>query len=258
MRDLLEDALAHQDSGYGRAQKHAQRQLPKRFYTSAEPLAVTDGFAVALDGKATRTPGKVAVVLPTEALAEALAAEWRAQGAFIDPDTMPLVRLVNSAIEGGAAALPGLRAEMLKYMGNDLLFYRADAPRELVETQEAHWDKVLVALARHFGVTFVPTVGIVHQPQPQATLDKLARGLDETNLLAATALASITNLTGSGLLALAYWVRLSDADAIWAAAHVDENFNARVWAADPEAEARLAKRRREFDAAIRVVDMARG
>src|SRR5690349_21546588 len=173
MREFLEDADKHRDDGYGRAQAHARRELPKRFYKDATVKSAEGGFAVALDGRIPRTPGMKHVVVPSETVAAAMAEEWAAQGDLIDPETMPLVRLVNAAVEAGDEAMPALRAELLKYMGNDLMLYRADSPQELVERQEAVWDAALVKLARHFGVSFQPTIGIVHQPQPAATLARL-------------------------------------------------------------------------------------
>ena len=257
MRELLEDAHEHREDGYGRAQAHARRALPQRFYKETAVTPVEGGFAVALDGKATRTPGMKPVVVPAAPLATAMAAEWAAQGEFIDPETMPLVRLVNAAIEGGDERVVALREVMVKYAGNDLLLYRADTPQELIAEQERLWDAALVKIARHFGVGFQPTIGIIHQPQPQATLARLGSVLEGEGFLVLTALVSITNLTGSALLALALWHRLMTADAVWEAAHVDESFNARIWGEDTEAVLRLKKRRREFDAAVQLLDFLR-
>lgn len=257
MRELLEDAHAHRDDGYGRAQAHAKRALPKRFYKETGVVPVEGGFAVTLDGRRTRTPGQKPVVVPVAGLATAMAAEWATQGAFIDPDTMPLVRLVNAAIESGEERVAALREEIAKYAGNDLLLYRADTPQELIAEQERLWDGALVTIARHFGVGFQPTIGIIHQAQPEATLARLGEALEGEGLLVLTALVSITTLTGSGLLALAFWHGLFDADDVWRAAHVDEDFNARIWGEDEEATLRRQKRRREFDAAVQMLDLLR-
>src|SRR5690606_40303685 len=113
---------------------------------------------------------------------------------------MPMVRLVNSAIESGEEMVPAFREEVIKFAGSDLMLYRAEGPRELVSEQEVVWDNALVTLARHFGVSFQPTIGIIHQSQPKATLDRLAEVLESENLLTMTALVSITGLTGSGLI----------------------------------------------------------
>jgi len=259
MRDQLEDAHLHRDDGYGRAQHLNQVELPKRFYADVGVAPVEGGFAVTLDGRQVRTPGKkIPITVPAAAIATAMAEEWAAQGDVIDPATMPMVRLVNSAIESGEEMIPAFRVEIVKFAGGDLMLYRADSPRELVAAQEDAWDKALVALARHFGVSFQPTIGIIHQAQPQSTLDRLAAALEGEGLLALTALVSMTGLTGSGLLTLGYWHKLFTPDAVWSAAHVDEDYQIGQWGEDEEAAERRARRRVEFDTAVKLLEAMRG
>jgi len=253
MREILEDANAHRDDGYGRAQHHTKVELPKRFYKEAGIDAVVGGFAITLDGRATKTPGQVPVVVPVAELAEEMAAEWAAQEELINPETMPLVRLINSALEGGDKATSSLREEIVKYCGGDLLLYRADSPKELVAAQETEWDQALVTLARHFEVKFQPTVGIMHQDQPEETLSKLSEAVADVNQIALTAMVSITGLTGSGLLAIGLRHKLFSPDQAWTAAHVDEDYNVRLWGEDTEAVVRREKRRAEYDAALKVL-----
>jgi chaperone required for assembly of F1-ATPase len=255
MREYLEDAAKHMDDGYGRAQKHARQELPRRFYKDVGVGTVGEGFAVTLDGRSPRTPGQKPVVVPHEALARAMASEWAAQGEFIDPETMPFVRHVNSAIEAGEERAQAFRDEIVKYAGSDLLLYRADSPRELVAEQERLWDEALVRLARHFGVGFQPTIGILHQPQPAATLARLAGALESEGLIPLVAMVSITGITGSGLLALGLRHSLTTTDEAWAAAHVDEDHNIRLWGEVEEATERRQKRRRDYDAAAAILEM---
>ncbi len=253
MREIIEEAHKHMDDGFGRAQAHTKTQLPKRFYEKAEVGEAAEGFSILLDGRTTKTPGRTAVTVPSRELAALMVAEWEAQASHIDAASMPVVRLVNSAVEGGEAALGALRDEIISFAGNDLMLFRADSPQELVALQEQHWDTILSKVSRHFSVKFRPVVGIVHEDQPEATLARLKDSLADLNHFAATTLMSITGLTGSGLLAIALRHKLTEGDAAWEAAHVDENYNARIWGADSEAEARLEKRRAEFDAALRVL-----
>jgi chaperone required for assembly of F1-ATPase len=257
MREFLDDAHAHRQDGYGRAQKQMRDDLPKRFYKTTGVGVVDGGFAVTLDGRATRTPGRVPIVVPHAGIATVMAEEWAVQGELINAETMPTVRLINSAVEGGEANIPALRAEIVKFAGNDLLLYRADSPQELVAEQDSIWDAALVKLARHFGVIFQPTVGIIHQPQPPATLAKLAEALDELGLFVLTGLMSVTGLTGSGLLAIALRETLLTPEEIWTAAHVDEDYQARLWGEVEEAVVRRAKRRKELDAAVHVIELMR-
>lgn len=253
MREFLEDAIAHRDDGYGRAQKHLQRELPKRFYREVGVTPVEGGYAVTLDGRQTRTPTKVPVVVPSLALARQMASEWDAQETHIDPDFMPHVRLVNSGVEGGAGARDALVEEVARFCASDLLLYRADSPRELVALQEKIWDDALVAVARHFSVAFEPTVGIVHKAQPPETITRLKSAIADIDHLTATALVSVTGITGSGVLAIALYEGLTDPDTVWTVAHVDEDYQIANWGADFEASERRKRRRIEFDAAVNVV-----
>jgi chaperone required for assembly of F1-ATPase len=258
MRDQLDDIQKHLNDGYGRAQHLNKVELPKRFYKDVGVAPVDAGFVVTLDGRQVRTPGtKLPVVVPAASIATAMAEQWAAQGEFIDPATMPMVRLINSAIESGDAMIPAFRDEVVKFAASDLMLYRAESPQELVSEQELAWDNALVTLARHFGVSFQPTVGIIHQSQPKATLDRLAESLQGENLLVLTALVSITGLTGSGLLAIGLWNKLFSTDQVWKAAHIDEDFQISQWGEDEEAAERRAKRRVEFDTAVAVLDALR-
>lgn len=255
MREFLDDAYQHREDGYGRAQAHAKRELPKRFYKDAAVVEQDGGYAVGLDGRVPRTPGMKHVVVPSAALAEVMAAEWAAQGEFIDPESMPMVRLVNSAVEAGEGTMPALRAEIVKYAGNDLLLYRADGPEALVTRQEEIWDDALVKLARRFGVSFQPTIGVVHQPQPASTLARLTHALEGEALLPLTAMNALMSITGSGLLAIALRHGLLSPEQVWLAAHVDEDHNISLWGEVEEITTRRAQRRREFDAAVRLLDL---
>jgi chaperone required for assembly of F1-ATPase len=258
MRDQLEDAHRHRDDGYGRAQHLNKVELPRRFYSDVGVAPVEAGFVVTLDGRQVRTPGKkVPAVVPVASIATAMAQEWSEQVEFIDPAAMPTVRLINSAIESGEPMVPAFRQEIMKFAAGDLLLYRAEHPQELVSQQEVVWDNALVVLARHFEVSFQPTVGILHQEQPKTTLDRLAQSLDGENLFSLTALVSITGLTGSGLLAIGLLHQLFTADQVWTAAHVDEDYQIAQWGEDEEASERRGKRRREFDVAVAVLDALR-
>src|SRR5690554_5821794 len=253
MRDQLDDIQKHLNDGYGRAQHLNKVELPKRFYKDVGVAPVDGGFAVTLDGRQVRTPGrKIPIVVPVASIATAMAEEWAGQGEFIDPATMPMVRLINSAVESGEEMIPAFRDEVIKFAGSDLMLYRAESPLELVSEQEVVWDNALVTLARHFGVSFQPTIGIIHQSQPKATLDRLAEVLESENLLTMTALVSITGLTGSGLLAIGLLHRLFSPDLVWKSAHIDEDFQISQWGEDEEAADRRARRRVEFDTAVEI------
>lgn len=255
MREFLEDALKHQDAGAGRQQRDRLVELPKRFYDSVDVKEESGVYTVTLNNRVTKTPTGRPITTTNVELASYMRHEWEAQGELIDPDTMPHVKLVNSAVEGGEEAQPALVEEIVKYAGNDLLLYRADHPRELVERQEEVWDDILVRLARHFSVSFQPTVGIIHQEQSPEMLATLKASLAGLHHIPATAMVSLTGLTGSGLLAIAIREKLIDRDTAWTAAHVDEDYQISLWGEDFEASERRKQRRKEYDAAANVIKL---
>lgn len=232
--------------------------LPKRFYKRAEAIAVEDGFSIALDGRHARTPAKHPLVLPTEALGAAVAAEWEAQGETIDPATMPLTRIANVAIDGVARESEAVAAEIVKYAGSDLVCYRAEHPERLVAKQSAHWDPVLGFARDHLGARFLLAEGVMFVGQPDEALEAVAHAIPRHDVFALTALNVLTTLTGSALIALALHRGALDVEAAWAAANVDDDWNEELWGYDSEAAARKANRELELRAAARMIVLARG
>ena len=156
------------------ARRHSDRARPKRFYKEAAVAVEEGGLALHLDGKRAITPGRNPLIVPHAVLAEAIAAEWRAQGGEIDPGAMPATRLANSAIDGVAARMEEVRREVLAYAGTDLLYYRAGEPEGLVARQREGWDPILAWAEKRFGARFVLAEGIAHVAQPETTLAAIA------------------------------------------------------------------------------------
>ena len=241
------------DPGKTEAAKPSAANLPKRFYQRVDVADRDGGFALLLDNKPVRTPGKKQLLLPSRGLAEAVAEEWRAQKERIDPAAMPLTKLANSAIDGVAGREDDVIGDIVNYAGSDLLCYRAEGPRGLVEAQRTHWDPVLAWAKSVLGVPFVLAEGIVHVAQPQASLDRLRETLKAQAPFDLAALHVMTGLTGSALLALAVALGRMTSEEAWKAAHVDEDWQIAQWGEDAEAAARRAARRRDFDAAARAL-----
>jgi chaperone required for assembly of F1-ATPase len=235
----------------------AARPLLKRFYkavTVAEPGAQgPDGFRILLDGKTVRTPAKAVLAVPARALAAAIAAEWEAQREHIDPATMPLTKLVNSAIDGVRGREAVVREDIAKYAASDLLCYRASSPEPLAHRQAELWDPVLAWSRDELGLPLVVVEGIMPVAQPEAATAALARALAGYNAFALAALHVMTTLTGSALLALAHARGRLDVEAAWAAAHVDEDWQIAKWGEDTEAKARRQRRWAEMQAASRLL-----
>lgn len=234
-------------------------ERPRRFYTQAG-LARTDaGFRLTLDGRPASTPAKNPLAVPARPLAEAVAAEWQAQGDTLEPATMPVTRLVNTAIDGVAHRREAVAQDLSAYAGADLLAYRAGSPERLVAAQAAAWDPVLDWAREALGVRLILSEGVVHVTQPEPTVAALRQAVAAVgDPFRLAALHTLTTLSGSLLLALAVLRgRLTPAEA-WDAAHVDETYQAAVWGSDAEAEERLALRRAEFEAAALVARLAGG
>lgn len=225
--------------------------LPKRFYTTVELAAAEGGLALTLDGRPARTPSKRPLVVPAGRLADAIAAEWRQQGGHIDPASMPATRAANSAIDGVADQKDAVAAEIINFAATDLVCYRAETPQVLCDRQTAAWDPVVEWVARTFGTRPRLVAGIMHVAQPEDLLEALRKGgIGGLSVFPLCGLYTVTTLTGSCFLALALKDGFLDADAVWRAAHVDEDWQIEQWGEDEEAKHRRALRRLEFDAAV--------
>src|SRR6185437_5256767 len=235
------------------ARRGARPQLRKRFYERAHiGDKAGEEFPLLLDGKPFKTPARRPLAAPSRALAEAIAGEWNAQEQRIDPGRMPLTRLANAVIDAVADAPAPVAEEVARYLGTDLLCYRAEAPAGLVELQARHWDPVLAWARDALGARFVLAQGIVPVAQPKQAIDA-ARARVPGDPWRLGAVSTITTLTGSAALALALAEGALDADAAWAAAHVDEDWQMARWGRDDAALERRAFRQAEFDAAVAVL-----
>jgi chaperone required for assembly of F1-ATPase len=256
MRDVFEEIFREEERAQRldptEAARRNMRAFRRRFYDVVEVRDDPAGFAIALDGRAVHTPTRRTLATPTRNLAEAIAAEWRAQREFIDPAGMPLTRLANTIIDGVAAAQDEIVAEIARYLGSDLVFYRAAAPAGLVERQALHWDPVVAWARRALGAGFVLGEGVMYVAQPAEAI-AAARAAIPRHPWRLGAVHVITTLTGSALIALALSSRDIEPDAAWAAAHVDEDWNMSQWGRDELGLDRRAFRFAEMMAAVQVL-----
>ena len=229
----------------------------KRFYRQAATKSVDDGFAVVLDDRPVRTPGKATLVLPRAALAEAIAGEWQSQAGRIVPATMPLMRLASTAIDRVAGRRETVIAAVTEYGASDVVCYRAHEPAELAARQEVAWRPLLDWLERRYGAQLAVTLGLVHVAQPPAALADMrtaVAGLDDFMLVA---LHAATAAAGSLVIGLAIVEGELDAAAAFAASQVDETFQIEKWGADSDAADRRTALAAELAAAARMMDLLR-
>jgi len=249
MRDLFEDLFPNEPiDPIESARRGLRSQARKRFYERAEAVQGEGGYAILLDGRSVKTPGRRALAAPTQALAQAIVDEWQAQAEVIDPAGMPMTRLANTIIDGVAAAPRDVAADLARYLGSDLLVYRARTPEGLVARQAKVWDPILAFARDTLGARFVLTEGITFVQQPAEAIAAASAAIpaDPWRL---GALHVITTLTGSALIALSLLRGALSLDEAWTAAHVDEDWNMHLWGRDEEALARRAVHFKDMQAA---------
>ena len=223
----------------------------KRFY---KQVSVEDG-AILLDGRPVRTPARAPLVLSSPALADAVADEWRAQGEDIDPRSMPLTGLANAAIDRVAPDPAAFARPLAAYAESDLLCYRADAPEELVERQAGAWDPLLDCARGRYDVHFTVTSGVIHAPQPPATVARLGEALLARDAFALAAMSPLVTIGGSLVAALALAEGRIGAEQAFDMTHLDELWQAEHWGEDQLALEARAARRLDFMAAAQLLTL---
>ncbi len=227
----------------------------KRFYKQVSVEPVAGGHAIRLDGRPVKTPARADLALPTSALAHAVAAEWDAQTEEIDPRRMPLTGLANAAIDRIAPDPAAFAQGLAAYAETDLLCYRADGPAPLVARQAASWDPLLDWARGRYDVHFETVAGIVHRRQPDETVQRLAAAVAAHDAFHLAALQPLVTIAGSLVIALAVVEGRIDAEKAFAAAHLDELWQAEQWGEDALATEARENRRADFKAAARLLGL---
>ncbi len=223
----------------------------KRFYKEAGVAAVDGGYEVRLDGRSLRSPAKSPLILPTQALADAIAAEWQEQGEQVQPDSMVLMQLAATAVDVVAVKRADIVTGVAKYAETDLLCYRAEHPEILVERQNRHWQPLLDWATHRFDAPLHVAAGLMPRPQPEDALHALFRAVDAYGPWHLSALQSATASCGSLIVALALMEGRLSAQEAFDVSQLDETFQIEKWGEDAEATRRRAGLRRDIDAAGR-------
>ncbi|MGC9418990.1 MAG: ATP12 family chaperone protein [Rhodovulum sp.] len=230
----------------------------KRFWQKAAVDESEGGYAVLLDGRSLRTPAKAALVVPTCAMAEAIAAEWDAQEQEVQPRTMPVTRAANAAIDKVRAQHDEVVSLVAAYAESDLLCHRADSPAELAARQAAAWDPLLDWARDGLGAPLVPTAGVIPCAQPEASLAALRARVAAQDAFALTALHDLVALSGSLVIGLAAMEdAVAPVERLWDISRIDEAWQEEQWGVDDEAAEIVAAKRGDFLQARRFLDLAR-
>ena len=227
----------------------------KRFWKEVSVEPEGDGWGIRLDGRPVKTPARAPLTIPTEQLAGAIADEWRAVEEAIDPRAMPLTGLANAAIDRVAPHQEAFAQGLARYAEADLACYRAEGPRGLVERQEQEWNRLLAWARQRYDVDFATTSGVVHVEQPPATVERLNHAVAALDPFRLAGLSPLVRVGGSLIAALAVLEKAVTPDQAWDAVSIDERWQLEQWGADPEAEAALENRRRDFFAAARFLEL---
>ena len=227
----------------------------RRFWKEVTVEQDEADWAVRLDGRAVRTPARAALSGPSRALADAIAEEWRSVGDEVDPCGMPLTGFANAAIDRVAPDRQAFAAGLGRYAEADLACYRSEWPPELVERQQQGWDPLLAWARRRYDVNLATTSGLIHIPQPPATVDRLVHEVTALNPFRLAGLSSLVTIGGSLIAGLAVLEKAIPTEEAWAAVSLDERWQLEQWGSDTEAEKALESRRRDFLAAARFLEL---
>ncbi|WP_288987022.1 ATP12 family protein [uncultured Sphingopyxis sp.] len=223
----------------------------KRFWKTATTVPQDGGWGIALDGRPVRTPARAPLVVPSEELAEAIAAEWNAQGSDIDPAAMPMTGIANAAIDLATGDRAAFADTIAAYAQTDLLCYRDDRDAALQGEQAAAWNPLLAwAEARH-GIEFALAQGVLPIDQPAATVAALREAVHALDPFRLAPLSPLVTIGGSLVAGLALVEDAFAADMLWEAVSLDELYQERRWGADSEAQKARARRAADWGNAAR-------
>lgn len=229
----------------------------RRFWTAEDVVREGDGWTARLDGRPIRTPSKRPLVVPTEAMAEALAAEWAAQGEVVDPVSMPVTRAANTAIDRVAGHREEVIDMLAGYGETDLLCYRAEGPGSLTSRQAQAWDPLLDWADEVFGARLVSVAGVMPHTQSPSALARLRAAVSALDAFELTGFHDLVTLSGSLVIGLAVERGRLAPGVAWDISRIDEDYQADLWGRDEEAEHMAAIRRKAFFAAERFVSLSR-
>lgn len=230
----------------------------KRFWKAAAAVEAPNGYSVELDGRRVKTPAKQALIVPTSAMAEAIAEEWDAQEDAINPNTMPVTKTANAAIDKVTVQHAEVADMLAAYGDSDLLCYRADTPEELVARQAEQWDPMLDWAAEVLGARLQTRTGVIHAPQDPVALAELYRRTHALNAFELAAFHDLVSLSGSLVLGFAATMNARPTEQLWTLSRLDEIWQEEQWGEDEEATALAQVKCTAFHHAKRMFDLAQG
>jgi chaperone required for assembly of F1-ATPase len=232
-------------------------QSMRRFWKDVALEQSSFGYAVRLDGRPVKTPARNELALPTRQLADAVVAEWEAVEKTVDPMRMPMTGFANAAIDRVGPERATFVEAISAYGATDLFCYRAGAGEPLAARQAEVWEPWLDWARKRYDIAFTVVEGIMPQPQPPETMIRLKAAVASRGTFELAAMAKLAHLSGSLVATLAVVERAGAADALWAAACLDEIWQEELWGEDYFATKNRNDREAEFMQAPRFLDLLR-
>ena len=231
--------------------------VKRKFWKDVTVISHGDGYRLLLDGRELKTPTKTELQIPTDALAQAMAAEWEAQDEKIVPDTMPLTRAANSAVVKVAPQFDAVAGMLVEYGGSDLICYRAESPTELIKRQAAAWDPWIEWSATSLGAPLIAVMGVIHHTQPEASLASFKQNVAAFSAFELAGLHDLITLSGSLVLGLAVAKQAVAVEEAWELSRIDETWQIEQWGEDDLATEASDRKREDFIQAARLLELLR-
>ncbi|XP_053605946.1 ATP synthase mitochondrial F1 complex assembly factor 2 [Plodia interpunctella] len=212
-------------------QRYATR---KRFYRNTSIIQNEQNWEVTLDQRRLKTPNGKVLLVSSEPLARAIAAEWDSQKEYIAQPVMHLTALCNTALDNpGKLTSHDITSYLLNYLPTDTLLFHSDEEDELRVLQEQKWGAILDWFQERFNVKQEVSRGLSLPPVSTETRGILARHFLSYKFPALNAICFGAEALKSPILMLACIERRLDPKDAVLLARLEEEYQLIHWGRVP-------------------------
>ncbi len=227
-------------------------KIRKVFWKSVLVKKESNYYVVYLDKHLLKTPAQSLLKLPNRKIANIVANEWLEQEKEIDYKNMLANNLINLAIDKVRHEKLEIRNLLKDYAQTDLLYYRSEKPKELIDKQALLWDPFLKWIKERYNVSLKVTNGVMPIDQPKKSLDCLKSQMNKMSIFQLASFHELVKISGSFILGLAAVEKIINPERIWEAAVLDENWQSSLWGEDDEQKINLNLKKIAFFKAFEV------